>query len=426
MRGLIVEETPTHVDIKNITRRPGSPTVVMIVRSRRADIDKIDLLDAKDRAILTEKLNTLTKERQLLASQLKLLDPSAKPGPEPTDGVSLQKTEWVVDKGTEALSYDSTYYRLVSSAHTEVTALAVTWLELDFVAYANLLPPRVTPVQQTTIVLTNSLVDYRMLVRDQGADFFNPAFYDPAKNRIVCFSDLKKLCDEYESAHKFNDAKLTEWNDYEKEIVKAYKGRVPPDEKARIAAARKKIQTAEEKNKDAWEKSKSRLGQRLAHEAFHAYLSNCVYPPSEGEMPRWLNEGLAQIFEAAPIEAGEMRIGGIDPKRLESLRSAVGRNTLPELKDLLTSGPKQFHVAHASDQQASERMYLASWSLAYYLTFERKLLGTKAMDDYVKSLGRGVDPSEAFVELVGTPLVKFEREYLAFINLLKPDGSVGK
>jgi hypothetical protein len=82
-------------------------------------------------------------------------------------------------------------------------------------------------------------------------------------------------------------------------------------------------------------------------------------------------------------------------------------------------------VAHAGDQQVSDRYYLASWALAFYLTFERKLLGTKALDDYVASLKRGTDPLAAFRTLVGQPLDEFDKGYRTYLQHLRPDGSRG-
>ena len=74
----------------------------------------------------------------------------------------------------------------------------------------------------------------------------------------------------------------------------------------------------------------------------------------------------------------------------------------------------------------SDRYYLASWALAFHLTFEKRLLGTKALDDYVHSLKRGTDALLAFRDLVGMPLPQFEKEYLEYLKKLRPDGTTGK
>jgi hypothetical protein len=169
--------------------------------------------------------------------------------------------------------------------------------------------------------------------------------------------------------------------------------------------------------------ARQRFFQRLYHEAFHAYLNTSVYPPEEFTVPVWLNEGLAQIFETALFEAGELRVGHADLERLDKVRQALASNTLLPLPELMRSGVEQFQVARSSAQQVSDRNYLASWALAFHLTFERKILGSKAMDAYVRALKRGTDPLEAFQELVGQPLGKFEKEHLRYLDALRPDGT---
>ena len=102
-------------------------------------------------------------------------------------------------------------------------------------------------------------------------------------------------------------------------------------------------------------------------------------------MPRWLNEGLAQLYETALVEGDDVRIACPDPERLKRARAA---NDLVPLKDLLHSGPKQFVVAHASDKETSDRYYLTSWALALYLASDGTVLGTKKLDDYCRATPR--------------------------------------
>src|SRR5581483_762723 len=105
--------------------------------------------------------------------------------------------------------------------------------------------------------------------------------------------------------------------------------------------------------------------------------------------------------------------------RLERVQTAARKGELVALPELLRSGPKQFLVAHAGEQQTSDRHYLTSWALAHYLTFERKLLGTRALDQYVQALHRGADPLEAFRDLVGQPLPAFEKEFRQYLLQLR-------
>jgi hypothetical protein len=211
----------------------------------------------------------------------------------------------------------------------------------------------------------------------------------------------------------------------EAELRKAYRDRVPAEQLLPFEEARQAMQTAEERNAAALERARQRLFQRLYHEAFHAYVTACVYPSADGELPRWLNEGLAQIFETATVEAAELRVGYGDRERYDALRSSLKRGDLLPTAELLRSGPKQFVVVHASGQAISDRYYLASRALAFYLTFERHLPGTKRLDDYVHALHGGREPVAAFEELVGQSLAIFERDYRAYLERLRPNGTTG-
>ena len=77
------------------------------------------------------------------------------------------------------------------------------------------------------------------------------------------------------------------------------------------------IEKAARHNEEVFEKATRQVFQTLYHEAFHAYVGNFVFPTGKNELPRWLNEGLAQVFETAVFEAGELRLGHADRLRLE-------------------------------------------------------------------------------------------------------------
>jgi hypothetical protein len=421
--GLILDDDgPTHIKFLTILRKPGAPTVLLQEEFRRADVDRVVRLDDRDRAVLVERVKALREQRETLNARLKAIDPTAKTTPT-GDKATLKSVQWPADARVKALEYDSTHFRLISTAREELVQLTAMQLEQVYHAYTRALPPRVEKAEPTTILLTQSTTEYQELIRGAGHNLLNPAFYDVAKNQIVCGSDLQRKADELEELRQHHLKQLKELDDREQELRQAYKGTIPPEFKTQLEAARQKIKTTEEQNHAAFKQMRRRLFQRLYHEAFHAYVANFVYPRSEGELPRWLNEGLAQIFETAIFEIGELRVGHADKERLEAAQKALSKGTLLPLSDLLKSGPKQFQVAHAADQQISDRYYLASWALAFYLTFDRKVLGTKALDDYVKALKRGVEPQEAFSDLVGMPLPQFEKQFQQYLKQLLPDGT---
>jgi hypothetical protein len=422
--GLVEEQAPAGLVMTCIERRPGRPTIYYRVNLNNTEIERVELLPGEERRLLRERLEAVRKEREVLEGQLKAIE-AGRAKPRSTDKLDLRKVPWVGDPQVEALAYESSHFRLVSNAPCEFVELMVNRLELAYAAYARCLPPRARGAV-TTILLPQSQADYQAVVRGQGRDLLNPAFYDVAKNLIVCTFDWKHTLDEVDHARSHCARLRSEVNDREEELRKVYRGTIPAELKVSLTEARNKIKEMEARTHAVFDRWKERRFGRLYHEAFHAYLENFVYPSREGEVPRWLNEGLAQIFETAIFEVGELRIGHADKERLDAVRQALARNTLLPLVDLLRSGPRQFQVAHDGQQQVSDRYYLASWALAMYLTFDRKVLGTQTLDEYVKNLKRGTDPLEAFRSLTGEPLAEFESAFLHYLGHLRPDGSVGK
>jgi hypothetical protein len=427
-RGLILEQRPQYVRMLCVTRKPGRPTLLFPEELALGEIDHIDPLGEEDRQALRQRLDALKRERAALAAELKALGPGGAAPAEAVDRLDLRPVAWPVGAGGRALEYRSAHFRLISNAGEGLVCLAATRLEQVYAAYARALPPRAANAEPTRILLARSGADYQALARAGGHNLLNPAFYNVARNEIVCGSDLERFGEELGRVRRHHAALRKELKDREADLVRVYRGRknVPPERLAELAEAAKKIDASEVRNADAFRRAQERLFRRLYHEAFHAYLANFVYPGPGEEVPRWLNEGLAQIFETAIVEVGELRVGHADPERLAELRRALARGTLLPLGDLLRSGPKQFQVAHAGDQQASDRYYLASWALAFYLSFDRKLLGTRALDDYVRALGRGEPAPAAFRQLVGQPLPQFEKEYLDYLKRLRPDGTAPK
>ena len=80
------------------------------------------------------------------------------------------------------------------------------------------------------------------------------------------------------------------------------------------------INAAERSNLAEFDKLTAAMLLGLFHEAFHAYLENYVYPQRDHDVPRWLNEGLAQIFEAGNWSRARLRLDAPDAGRLEALQ----------------------------------------------------------------------------------------------------------
>lgn len=423
LQGLVLENTAQLVTIRCITRKKGAPTVTFMEYIPREEIAEVVLLGPPEREKLQKRLNSLRNEQKLLSEQLKLLDPKTHPEIFKVDLVSLKTVDWPIEPFGNALQYTSTHFVLISNAREEMIQLVAMRLEQVYAAYSRYLPPRSTSAGPTTILLVRSLPEYQNHLQKLDRIFINQGYFDLQKNQVVCGSDLQRIGDDLEKSRSSHQRLIQELEDRKAELNQAYKGKVPPELLVPIKASLEQIKLTEERNNKAFLTAKQRLFQRLYHEAFHAYLNNSVYPAEQYSVPLWLNEGLAQIFESAIFEAGELQVGHADKERLDAVRKALERKELLHLIDLLRSGPEQFQVARSASQQVSHQTYLASWALTFHLTFERKILGSKAMDEYVRSLKRGVDPLVAFTTMTGQTLADFEKAHLRYLEALRPDGT---
>jgi hypothetical protein len=427
-QGLVIEETPSEIRFYDVRQKPGRPTVVILTTFSRDEVKAVDKLDAAERKRLTQRLRDL--------------DPTGKAEDLRVKSLELSPAQWGYGEDRKpGLSYSSDHFILVSNAGPEIVRRAAVRLEQIYAAYTHYLPPRRQPLQPkadpplrhrtvTTILLVQSRAQYRELLRSQGQDIVNPAFYDAERNEVVCASELKRLGEKLDSTRQEHDKLLERIRKEETEANKLPFGDVRNRVLQQLDEARSEIARVSTKNEETFREATQQLFQTLYHEAFHAYQANFVWPPDEFHVPRWLNEGLAQIFETAIIEAGELRVGHAEEVRLARVKKALAaarpEDGLVPVADLLKSRPKDYLVAHASSRQLADRHYLTSWALAFYLTFDKRLLGTKALDSYLKVQGRSAEPIEAFQKLVGKPLPQFEKEFHEYLTRLQPDGTAEK
>jgi hypothetical protein len=405
-RGYVEEETPEKIKFWRILQSPGRPTLRFYSTFSPGEVDHIDRVAGPDREILAKRVNGL--------------DPTGRFEQEQMQKLKLDVVPWEGDP-RGGLSYACDHFVLVSDAGEEIVRRAAYRLEQVYAAYPSLLRPRCTLSRPTRIILFQSLAEYQKKLAAEGRGLSNPALYDAARNEIWCASDLHRLREELERRHKEHQELQARLHAQESAWNKKYHNRIPLRLLQQLEQDRQKIQRANDENEHAFEKATRKLFQTLYHEAFHAYLANCVYPQKDFDVPRWLNEGLAQIVESAILEAGELRIGHVDPDRLRQVKEALRRDGLVPIADLVHAGPALFLVAHGKDERLSDRVYLTSWALAFYLAFELKCLSSAEMQQYLHCL-RGGDPAEALARLVGRPLAEFEPAFKAYLRGLRTDG----
>ena len=409
--GLVLAEDAAGVDFRVVRRQPGRPTVTLTSRFPRAEIRSLVKLADADRAKLREKLAALDPANE-----------SAR-----LDAVVLAEADW---PGSPVIArrYESDQFVLVSAVPEDITRQAAVRLEQLSAALVRLLPPRRPAAAPTTVFLTGTPAEYQKLLGRAGAGpLANPAVYDPVAGRVVVGTDLADRVAKRADARRSHQTQRGTIDTYEAEVRKLYRAApVELDRHLRTAVAqRQKLRDADKANDRRVDQAVERALTLLAHEAFHAYVATFLYPPAAGGgLPRWLDEGLAQIVETAVLEGGELRVGHADPARLERAKDAVagrGEPLLP-VAELVAGGGAAFLAKHADRTAAADRAYLTAWAMAMHLTFDRKLLAGDGFEAY--RLAAAGDPVAAFERWTGRTLPEYERELTGYVKRLRPAGTL--
>lgn len=420
--GVVLDETPAGVRFRVVRRPPGRPTVTLTTFFQKKEVAAIRRAADADRAAVKAKLAELDPkgvgERQRMAA------------------LDLKPTAWL-GRPDAARRYDSDEFTLASSASEEVTRRAAVRLEQIFTAYSRFLPPRRAPAaaRTLTILLAPDRDEYAQLLGPVTGPILNPAVYDGKTNRIICGIDLRRLGQDLSAAQMHNSQQDAALDKYEGEIRQLYKDSRADRDRflATVAEQRAKIRAVEKANDAKFDETTRQLLALLYHEAFHAYAANFVYPPlsaadvkagkGTGDLPRWLNEGLAQIFETAILDAGELRVGHADRDRLMRAKDMRPKGGLLPTADLVRTGGESFLTTHANQKATADRTYLTCWAVAFYLVFERNLLGSKEFDAYLVAVNAGGDPAKALEALVGKSLPALDADLASYVDRLRPDGS---
>ena len=405
--GLIRHEDDRQIELIEVGLRPGQSMYLIVRPIAISEIAKIERLDAADRQLLQQRIVAFRNRVAILAALI--------------DSIRLEKR---TNDGRVSWHYDGPWFMLDSGASEKVTREAIVRIEQTFAAYRTMLTPRRKSPRPLRIVVAGSIDQFREHLAAAGLNAGNSAFFDPRQNLIVAGGDLATFARRLEEAraHHATLRKQVAHDDAQADLLaqklaKELENRGADPEKRRQAvnaalAQRqqqrevllRQIRQAEQQNSEMYYRQFS----RLYHEALHAYLDNYVLDPQDYDVPRWLNEGWAQIFEAGLWDVDTLRVDAPRPDLLAALADDLRGDSHLRLAELLTKPAADYVAGH---QANVGQLYRASWGLAWYLTFERQLLETPQMEAFLRRDGASSQPIERFEKLVGQKLPQFEAQW---------------
>jgi len=423
-QGLVLQETPTVIEFLRVHRPPGKPMGLIVRPFDRTKTTITKRISPSEREALRDRLERFKRRTLIEGRRLE----------------ELPLTSEVVN-GRKQWDFRGNWTAVESTADEATTRRIVMRLGQIFAAYRQLVPPRVQGGALIQIRVFGSVEQYREELGKLGLSIANPAVYLADKNEILAGSELNRFGAELAQVHQQHQqiraelaalvskdvpGRVRELNEELK------KNGIPTAERMRIVLAEnrkwddlrknldQRIAALDRKNAAKFNEVTARMFRRLAHEAFHAYLEVYVYPRGEFDVPRWLNEGLAQTFEAGLLEADSLRIDAPNVAALTRLQSDLRGDRPLSLRELLSYGSNTFLGVHDKSEELASRAYDYSWGLAYYLAFDGGGLDSPEFQRYLSLEAAKQDPITRFEALVGMPLAEFEAKWRA--AMLKQQG----
>lgn len=376
--GLVESQDDAWVHLIQIERPAGRPMHLVIRPLARSSVAAVVRLQPAEQAELRRQIKRFLNRSRIEAGRI--------------DAVRLGMVQ---RHDARYLHYRGRWFSLESSVDEPTTRRVIVRVEQIFTAYRQILPPRTDSRRPLCIVMLGSMSEYHAYLGRLGLTIGNPACFIEDDNLVVAGSELARFAAELSKTEARHDQLRAELKQLERrlplrlaEIAEQLKceGAHGRQIKRLLAAERGEFERQIKKKRDELNRVDRTNAQKfnavtsgmftkLYHEAFHAYLENYVYPRKNYDVPVWLNEGQAMMFEAGVLENDTLRF----------------------------------------DAESAERYYAYSWGLAYCLAFENRLPGTPALDEYVRRRANGISPVKRFEKLVGTTLDKFEKRWQRYI-----------
>lgn len=426
LEGLVVgQDDDDGVAFVQVVRRPGRPMFLVTwgeIDARR--IRSVTRLPAKEHAALAGRVEAFRGRR---------------------DAIRAAETAVALTRTSEDAPwrYAGEWFTLDSTMDARLTREAVIRLEQVFQALESLVPrsskrPASEP-RQVHVRLCGSGAEYRKEQDRLGIRVEHPAFYVPAHALLVAGSDMPAIMDREQLAA--DDLALAERSlaERDREFAGSLRSLANDLEAQGVPTTRR----AEMVNlaRSRWEREKAeQLGQItaarrdnaahvaaarrsfygwLAHEAWHGYADTSL----GHRLPIWLDEGLAQVIETAPLELGELRLDAPDAERLAALQDMLRDGRGPPLASVITAPTEQFQAGQATAAEA-RAAYLVAWGLAFHVALVEPVLTPSALAA-VGDTGEATSGTiAAFEAFVGRPLDAFEPEWRRAMLALRPRTSV--
>lgn len=422
--GLVEDEDDDRVHFLELVRRQGQPMFAVRRPYDKEEVQSLERLNSQERQELMARWQQFRRRARIQSGRLS----------------SIKLTQQTSPAHEVTWHYQGDWFSLISDGGENVTRQTVAHLEQAFAALAQVLPPRSKRSgSRLAIYVFHTREAYRRFAAMRGVTLQNDAFFAADENVVAVYSPLARIARESAEAQAEHEALVAKLDALRKDIpqrlqdereklvkakrpeaeIRTYLSRLRAKLNQELDMLRKTTEQTVRQNQQVLEKRTEACLNTLRHEAFHAYLENQVFPLRENRVPRWLHEGLAQVFAHGILENDTLRVDAPDPQLLRTLQNDLKNDPL-SLERLFRSEAKDFLPTDAAGRAEASRLYAYAWGMAWYLLFEDDEAWT--MDDLASLVGPGEpsDPVERFEAVAGMMLGQFEARWRKAMLKVKP------
>ena len=161
------------------------------------------------------------------------------------------------------------------------------------------------------------------------------------------------------------------------------------------------------------------LRRTLQHEAFHQFAHSAIHP----DLPPWLNEGLASVFEEGIFMGRTFSLGQVPPRRMRQLQADIEARRLVSFRKFMDYSLEDWSVALTEEGMRGAAQYNQAWAMCHFLIYagspgepiyRRRLL------DLLNRLHDGQRSDRAFREAFSDNIDGFQQRFLEFARNLTP------
>ena len=149
----------------------------------------------------------------------------------------------------------------------------------------------------------------------------------------------------------------------------------------------------------------------MQHEGFHQFVHAVI-----GDVPVWVNEGLAEYFGEGLFTGDDYLTGVVRPERLAELRGYIRDRRLRPFMDLMRTNLREWN------SNLSGVNYTQAWSMVHFLAHGSPRY-QKAFGTFLSEISRGVPWERAWTEQFGGDVSAFERAWRDYWEKMSPDES---